>query len=170
MPTKIRLQRFGKKAKAFYHIVIADSRSPRDGRFIEKIGTYNPNTNPATIDMDFNRALEWYQKGAEPTETCRAILSYKGILMKDHLLRGVSKGALTVEQAEAKFEKWLESKSQKIELKISSLSEKKQKEFKARMAAEAKVAANRLTAKQAQQEAAPAEEEAQNTSEETSAE
>src|ERR1700740_2067340 len=107
MPTKIRLQRHGKKTKAFYHIVIADGRAPRDGKFIEKLGTYNPNTNPATINLDFEGALNWLQKGAEPTDTMKAILSYKGVVYKNHLLNGVKKGALTAEQVEAKFAKWM---------------------------------------------------------------
>ena len=106
MPVKIRLQRYGKKAHAFYHIVIADGRAPRDGKFIEKIGTYNPATNPVTIILNNDKALMWLQKGALPTDTCRSILSYKGILYKKHLQGGVTKGALTQEQADAKFEKW----------------------------------------------------------------
>ena len=103
MPTKIRLQRFGKKGQPFYHVVVADSRAPRDGKFIEKIGTYNPRTIPATIDLNLDRALYWLGTGAQPTETTRAILSYKGVLYKNHLLGGVKKGALTQEQADAKF-------------------------------------------------------------------
>ena len=95
MAVKIRLARHGKKGYAFYHIVAADSRAPRDGRFIEKLGTYNPNTNPATIDLDFEKALGWLQKGAQPTDTCRAILSYKGVLYKKHLLGGIAKGAFS---------------------------------------------------------------------------
>ncbi len=122
MPAKIRLQRHGKKGKAFYHIVIADGRAPRDGKFIEKIGTYNPNTNPATIELQFETALKWLKNGAQPTETARAILSYKGVLMKLHLDNGVIKGALTEEQAEAKLVKWLEEKDSKIENKRTSLS------------------------------------------------
>jgi small subunit ribosomal protein S16 len=122
MPAKIRLQRHGKKGKAFYHIVIADGRAPRDGKFIEKIGTYNPNTNPATIELQFETALQWLKNGAQPTETARAILSYKGVLMKLHLDKGVTKGALTEEQAEAKLVKWLEEKNSKIENKRTSLS------------------------------------------------
>jgi small subunit ribosomal protein S16 len=122
MPAKIRLQRHGKKGKAFYHIVIADGRAPRDGKFIEKIGTYNPNTNPATIELQFETALQWLKNGAQPTETARAILSYKGVLMKLHLDKGVVKGALTEEQAEAKLVKWLEEKNSKIENKRTSLT------------------------------------------------
>ena len=108
MATKIRLQRFGKKGKPFYHVVVADSRSPRDGKFIERLGSYNPNTNPATIDINFEKALEWVNSGAQPTDTCRAILSYKGVLYKKHLEGGVKKGALTAEQAEAKFNEWVQ--------------------------------------------------------------
>jgi len=122
MPAKIRLQRHGKKGKAFYHIVIADGRAPRDGKFIEKIGTYNPNTNPATIELQFETALQWLKNGAQPTETARAILSYKGVLMKLHLDKGVIKGAITEEQADAKLVKWLEEKNSKIENKRTSLT------------------------------------------------
>ena len=114
MATKIRLQRHGKKGKPFYHLVIADSRAKRDGRFIEKIGTYNPNTKPASIDINFDSALNWLQKGAIPTDTARAILSYKGVLLKKHLLEGVKKGALTEEQALEKFEIWLKEKEEQI--------------------------------------------------------
>ena len=115
MATKIRLQRHGKKGKAFYHIVAADSRAKRDGRFIEKLGTYNPNTNPATINIDFDRTLNWVKDGAEMTDTARSILSYKGVLYKNHLIKGVLKGALTEEQVEEKFSNWIEEKSKKIE-------------------------------------------------------
>ncbi|MFT7345342.1 MAG: small subunit ribosomal protein S16, partial [Lentimonas sp.] len=121
MATKIRLQRHGKKSRAFYHIVAADSRSPRDGKFIEKLGTYNPNTNPATIELEFDRTLHWVQVGAEMTDTARALLSYKGILFKNHLLKGVEKGALTVEQVEEKFNVWQESKDATIGKKVEKL-------------------------------------------------
>ena len=114
MATKIRLQRHGKKGKAFYHIVAADSRAPRDGRFIEKLGTYNPNTDPAIIEIDFDKTLNWVQVGAEMTDTARAILSYKGILYKNHLINGVKKGALTEAQVEERFDKWLKEKESKI--------------------------------------------------------
>ena len=126
MATKIRLQRFGKKGKPFYHVVVADARAPRDGKFIERIGSYNPNTNPATIEINFEKALDWVNKGAQPTDTCRAILSYKGILYKKHLEGGVKKGALTEEQAEAKFALWLEGKAGKIEGKKDSLTKSKE--------------------------------------------
>ena len=122
MPVKIRLQRHGKKGRPFYHIVIADGRAPRDGKFIEKIGIYNPNTNPATIDINNDRALLWVKNGAQPSDTCRAILSYKGVLFRYHLERGVAKGALTTEQADAKFEKWLAEKDNKIQGKAEKLS------------------------------------------------
>ena len=118
MAVKIRLARHGKKGYAFYHIVAADSRAPRDGKFIEKLGTYNPNTNPATIDLDFGKALDWLQKGAQPTDTCRAILSYKGVMYKKHLLGGVAKGAFSEAEAEARFNKWLEAKAGKIEYRL----------------------------------------------------
>jgi small subunit ribosomal protein S16 len=123
MPTKIRLQRHGKKAYAYFHIVVSDGRAPRDGKFIEKIGTYNPNTNPATIDIDLESAFNWIKQGAQPTDTCRAILSYKGVLMRHHLYRGVQKGALTQEQADAKFAKWMDEKNAKVEGKKSGLSD-----------------------------------------------
>ena len=136
MATKIRLQRHGKKGKPFYHIVIANSRAKRDGRFIEKLGTYNPNTRPAQIEIDFDSALTWLQKGAIPTDTARAILSYKGILLKKHLLDGVKKGALTEEQAESKFKKWIEEKEAKIAQSIKQIDESKQKKEKEKFDAE----------------------------------
>ena len=123
MPVKIRLQRHGKKGAAFYHIVIADGRAPRNGKFIEKIGTYNPNTNPASIELNQDKALTWLKNGAQPTDTTRAILSYKGILYKLHLDKGVDKGALTAEQADTKLAKWLEEKDAKILGKISNLKD-----------------------------------------------
>jgi len=114
MAVKIRLQRHGKRDSAFFHLVVADGRAPRDGKFIEKLGVYNPNSNPATIDINFDSTLNWLMKGAQPTDTCRAILSYKGVMMKKHLLEGVKKGALTEAQVEEKFSKWLDEKSGKI--------------------------------------------------------
>ena len=120
MATKIRLQRHGKKRRPFYHIVIADSRAKRDGKFIEKIGTYNPNTKPASIDLNFDSALSWLQKGAIPTDTARAILSYKGVLLKKHLLDGVKKGAFDENTAEERFNKWINEKEEKINQLISS--------------------------------------------------
>ena len=136
MATRIRLQRHGKKGKAFFHLVAADSRAKRDGRFIEKLGTYNPVANPAVIDINFDNTLAWVQKGAEMSETARAILSYKGVLHKNHLLKGVAKGALTLEQAEAKFTQWLQEKDGKIEGKKDSLSKSASKEKADRMKAE----------------------------------
>jgi small subunit ribosomal protein S16 len=138
MATKIRLQRFGKKGKPFYHVVVADARAPRDGKFIERLGSYNPNTNPATIEINFEKALDWINKGAEPTDTCRALLSYKGILYKKHLEGGVKKGALTAEQADTKFAEWLQGKEGKIEGKKDSLTKSKDEVKKAALAAELK--------------------------------
>jgi small subunit ribosomal protein S16 len=117
MPTKIRLQRRGKKGQAFYHIVIADGRAPRDGKFIERIGIYNPIAKPAEIELEFEKALDWLRKGAQPTDTVKAILAYKGVMYKNHLLKGVAKGAMTLEQADAKFQTWLDEKHLKISSK-----------------------------------------------------
>ena len=136
MPVKIRLQRQGKKASAFFHIVIADGRAPRDGKFIEKIGTYNPTTNPATINLDSDKALAWINNGAQPTDTCRAILSYKGVMYRNHLQGGVTKGALTQEQADAKYAKWLTEKENKVVTKVDKLANAKKDAYKNRMAAE----------------------------------
>ncbi|MDB0010807.1 30S ribosomal protein S16 [Flavobacteriales bacterium] len=127
MATKIRLARHGKKGKPFYHIVIADSRAKRDGRYIERIGSYDPNKNPAIIDINFDRALYWVGVGAQPTDTVRGMLSYRGVLYKNHLLKGIAKGALTEAQADDKYNKWLEEKESKIESKISSLENAEQK-------------------------------------------
>jgi small subunit ribosomal protein S16 len=156
MPVKIRLQRHGKKGQAFFHIVIADGRAPRDGKFIEKIGTYDPKTNPATIHLEFDKAIHWLQKGAQVTDTTKAILSYKGVMYKNHLMKGVAKGALTQEQAEAKFEKWLNEKTGKIESKISKLADAKKDHYKKRMDAEA-AAKESKAAKIAAKNAAAAE-------------
>ena len=122
MPVKIRLQRHGKKGKPYYWIVAADARSKRDGKYLEKLGAYNPNTNPATIELNVDGAVTWLQNGAQPTDTARAILSYKGALLKNHLAGGVRKGALTEEQAEAKFNAWLEDKNSKVGAKSDSLA------------------------------------------------
>jgi ribosomal protein S16 len=169
MAVKIRLSRHGKKGYAFYHIVIADSRSPRDGRFIEKIGTYNPNTNPATINLDVDKALKWLQNGAQPTDTCRAILSYKGVLLKKHLLGGVKKGAFTEEVAEQRFKLWVEGKESQIQEKKNKLLQDKKTGNKARLEEEIKineakaalVAKKRIDAaqKEAEEKAAAAAEE-----------
>ena len=129
MAVKIRLARKGRKKLAFYHIVVADSRSPRDGRYIEKIGSYNPVTNPATIELDFDKALGWLQNGALPTDTCRAILSYKGVLMKKHLLEGVKKGAFDEAEATRRFEEWMKQNEAKIEAKKSDLEKSQDDEL-----------------------------------------
>ena len=138
MATKIRLQRHGKKGKPFYYIVVADARAPRDGRFIERLGSYNPNTNPATIDINFDKTLDWVNNGAQPTDTCRAILSYKGVLYKKHLQGGLKKGALTEEQVETKFQEWLDTKEGKITGKKTGLVSAKDEARKAALVAEAK--------------------------------
>ena len=158
MPVKIRLQRHGKKGKPFYWVVAADSRSKRDGKFLEKIGTYNPNTNPATIDINLDSAVKWLHNGAQPTDTARAILSYKGALLKHHLDGGVAKGALTQEQADAKLNAWLEEKAGKVDAKKQGLTTA-QADAKAKaLAAEKKVNEDRIAAaKQAEAEAAQAE-------------
>lgn len=160
MPVKIRLQRHGKKGKPFYWVVAADSRSKRDGKFLEKLGTYNPNTNPATIDLNLDSAVQWLHNGAQPTDTARAILSYKGALLKHHLDGGVRKGALTQEQADAKLAQWLDEKAGKVDAKKQGLS-KADAEAKAKaLAAEKKVNEDRIAAaKQAEAEAAATEEE-----------
>lgn len=139
MPAKIRLQRRGKKGQPFYHIVIADARAPRDGRFIEKIGTYNPLTRPADIQLDFDRALTWLQDGAQPTDTVRAILGYTGVLYRRHLLRGVEKGAISQEMADMKFASWKEEKLGKIEHKRKEQELKKKQGSKERLEAERQV-------------------------------
>ncbi|WP_421872754.1 30S ribosomal protein S16 [Marinoscillum sp.] len=161
MPVKIRLARRGRKKQAMYDVVVADSRAPRDGRFIEKIGTYNPNTDPAAISLDEEKAFDWVMKGAQPTDTVRAMLSYRGILMKKHLQIGVIKGALTQEQADEKFEAWLKDKEAKIQGKMDQLSKDKASEAKARLEAEKKVASARAEAiaarKKAEEDALAAE-------------
>jgi small subunit ribosomal protein S16 len=157
MATRIRLQRHGKKGKPFFHLVAADSRAKRDGKFIEKLGTYNPTANPAVIDINFDATLAWVQTGAEMSDTARAILSYKGVLYKNHLLNGVKKGALTAEQVEERFNKWLADKSAKIEGKISGLAKNAEKEKADRLAAE--VAANAAKAAEVQAKNTPEVEE-----------
>ena len=139
MPAKIRLARHGRKRKPHYHIVVTDSRAPRDGRYIERLGLYNPNTNPATIDLDFDRALDWLQMGAQPTETCRAILSYKGVLYKNHLLNGVKKGAFSEEEAGKRFESWLSEKESKIQAKKDRVSTEIESDRKKRLEVETKI-------------------------------
>lgn len=154
MPVKIRLRRLGRKGRPFYHIVAADSRAPRDGKFLEKIGTYNPITNPATIELDVDAALKWMANGAQPTDTAKAILSYKGVMYKKHLMRGVAKGAMTIEDAEAKFGEWVAEKEAKIAKQADGLSAKAKK-----------VAADRMKAETAAKEAQAAAIAAANTPE-----
>ena len=125
MPVKIRLQRKGRKKSPFYHIVIADARAPRDGRFIEKIGTYNPMTKPATIDIDRDKAYDWLTKGAQPTDTVRAILRFKGVLYRKHLMRGVKKGALTQEEADKKYQEWIDAKEEKVAARFAKSAEER---------------------------------------------
>ena len=139
MAVKIRLARKGRKKLAYYHIVVADSRSPRDGRYIEKIGKYNPLTNPATIELDFDKALGWLQNGAVPSETCRAILSYKGILIKKHLLDGVKKGAFDEAEATKRFEEWMKQNEARIETKRSGLEKSKDDRLVLMLEAEKKI-------------------------------
>ena len=178
MATKIRLQRNGRKGYAFYSIVIADARAPRDGRFTEKIGTYNPNTNPATVDLNFERALHWVMVGAQPTDTVRNILSREGVYMKKHLLGGVAKGAFDEAQAEAKFNAWKENKQSGLAALKAKEEEAKKAEAKARLEAEKKVNAEKakaLAEKKAAEEAekaaaeAPAEEATETPAEEAPA-
>jgi small subunit ribosomal protein S16 len=157
MPTKIRLQRHGKKRYAYYHVVVADARAPRDGKFIEKLGTYNPNENPARIDISFDRSLHWVKEGAQPTDTVRALLSYKGVMHKDHLDRGVTKGALTQDQADKKFEAWMTEKESKVVGKKDGLAKAADADAKARLAAETEIKnkrASEVLAKQSELAAA----------------
>ncbi len=173
MATKIRLARHGRKGRPFYHVVIADSRAPRDGKFIEKIGTYDPNTDPATIDLKGDRALYWLQVGAQPTDTAKRILSYKGVLLKKHLLEGVKKGAFDEAAAEAKFEAWMKEKEAKVQAKISKLAQEGNSAAKSRLEAEAKVRADKeaeIAKKRAEAEAAKQAEEAEAAAEEAPAE
>ena len=167
MAVKIRLQRHGKKDRAFFHIVVADSRAPRDGAFIEKLGIYNPTTNPATIDINFDSTVQWVLDGAQPSDTCRAILSYKGVMMKKHLQEGVRKGAITQEAADKKFAAWVSEKEGKINAKKDRLAGESKSERKSRLDAEAKakeakaakIAAKAKPAEEKTEEAAPATEE-----------
>ncbi|MCC5945453.1 MAG: 30S ribosomal protein S16 [Bernardetiaceae bacterium] len=139
MAVRIRLSRRGRKKLAIYDVVVADSRAPRDGKFIEKIGTYNPNTVPATIQIEDDRALDWLVKGAQPSTTVRRMLSYKGLMMKKHLQIGVIKGAVTQEQADARFEEWKAQKDAKVQARVEKLGADKEAQAKARLEAEAKV-------------------------------
>lgn len=163
MAVKIRLQRHGRKKRPYYYIVVADARAKRDGKFIERLGSYNPMTNPATIELEVDRALDWLMKGAQPSDTARAILSYKGVMYKKHLQVGVNKGALTQEEADAKYAEWLTQKSDQIQAKRDSLSANADEQTKVRLEREAAVAAKRaeaITAKAAEEAAAAAAEEA----------
>ena len=146
MPVKIRLQRHGKKGKPFYWVVAADARSKRDGRSLEKLGTYDPNTNPATIELDIDTTVKWLQNGAQPTDTARALLSYKGAMLKNHLLVGVRKGALTEEQAEEKFQAWLDEKEAKIVAKETKLAKAENEAKTKALDVEKEVNANRKAA------------------------
>ena len=146
MSVKIRLQRHGKKGKPFYWIVAADSRSKRDGHFLEKLGTYNPNTNPAQIELNVDGAVQWLEKGAQPTDTTRTILSHEGVMLKKHLAGGVKKGALTEEQAEEKFQAWLDEKAGKITAKVDGLEKSKADAKAAILANEVKINEERLAA------------------------
>lgn len=138
MPTRIRLQRKGKKGRPYYHLVVADSRAPRDGKYIERIGAYDPNQNPAFIEIEREKCLDWLQKGAQPSDTCRAILSYTGIVYRNHLLNGVKKGAFSIEEADRRFDAWMNDKNAKVESKRNKLADGKDKAAKDRVAAELK--------------------------------
>ena len=146
MPVKIRLQRHGKKGKPFYWVVVADARAKRDGKFLKKLGTYNPNTNPATITLDVDSSVKWLQNGAQPTETARKILSYKGVLLKHHLLGGLKKGALSEEQVEEKFKAWIAEKDKTTDTKIDALNKAKADE-KIKVLATEKEASDKRVAK-----------------------
>ncbi len=154
MPARIRLQRHGKKNQPFYHIVVADGRAPRDGRFIEKLGTYNPLTNPATIDLNFDRAVEWVKNGAQPSDTVRRILSYKGVLLRHHLQIGVTKGAISQEQADVKFNEWKQAKEAKINSVKSAAESTIRDTRKARLEAEKKANEAKAAAVAAKRQAA----------------
>ena len=159
MPVRIRLQRHGKKGKPFYWVVAADSRSKRDGRYLEKIGTYNPNINPAFVDINMDSALKWLEKGAVPSETARNLLSYLGIMLKHHLNGGIKKGALTQEQADEKFDKWMAEKQQKLEAKVEGISKKEAEIKKKGLEVEKAISDKRITdAASLLAEEAPAEE------------
>lgn len=149
MPTRIRLQRKGKKGRPYYHVVVADSRSPRDGKYIERIGAYDPNQNPAFIEVDRDKAMEWLQNGAQPSDTCRAILSYTGVVYKNHLANGIKKGAFTQEEADRRFDIWLTEKNSKVEAKKSGLAQGKEASNKTRLEAELKKSADMAAAQSA---------------------
>lgn len=156
MAVKIRLQRHGKKGKPIFHIVVADSKARRDGRTIDDLGIYNPVTNPATIELNVDKAVEWLEKGAQPSDTARAILSYKGALLKKHLLGGVKKGAFSLEDAEKKFQEWLEQKGKAVQGKVDGLQNLKDADKQSRLEAERKINEARIAAAQpVEEEVAP---------------
>ena len=158
MPVKIRLQRHGKKGKPFYWVVAADARAKRDGRYLEKIGTYNPNTNPATVNINVDTAIKWLENGAQPTDTARTLLSYRGVMLKHHLNGGVRKGAHTQEEADAKYEAWVTEKEAKIQVKEQGLSKAEADERAKALAAEKEVNEKRIAdAKAVEEEAIAAE-------------
>lgn len=182
MATKIRLQRRGRKGYAYYHVVVADSRAPRDGRCIERLGTYNPNTHPATIDLNFERALHWVMVGAQPTDTANMILKREGVMLKKHLLGGVAKGAFDEATAEAKFEAWKKDKENQLNSQVEKVKADKISEAKKRLEAEVeknkakaeelakKLAEAKLAEQEAQAAEAAAEEAAEATEEQPAAE
>ncbi|MDB9730761.1 30S ribosomal protein S16 [Flavobacteriaceae bacterium] len=157
MPVKIRLQRHGKKGKPFYWIVAADARSKRDGKFLEKLGIYNPNTNPATIDLNIDGAVKWLTNGAQPSDTAKRLLSYKGALLKHHLLGGLRKGALTEEQVAEKFNAWVAEKDAAVAAKVSGLTQEQEVEKAKALAAEKAVNEKRVSDAQALEAEAAAE-------------
>lgn len=159
MPVKIRLSRQGKKGRPYFHIVVADARAPRDGKYIERLGFYNPNTNPATIEVDVDGAVKWLENGAQPTDTARAILSYKGVLYKNHLKKGVKKGAFDEAEAEKRFEAWMKEKQDKIENKVSNLASAQTKAAAERLQAETEKNQARAAAIAAANAPEPVEEE-----------
>ena len=161
MPVRIRLQRHGKKGKPFYWVVAADNRSPRDGRYLEKLGIYNPNTNPATVEINIDNCVKWLENGAQPSDTARTLLSYRGVMLKHHLNGGVRKGAFSAEEAEKKFEAWLQEKEAKIQAKVDGLSNAEAEAKAATLAAEKAVNEKRMAdaaAAEAEEAAAEAEE------------
>ena len=170
MPTKIRLQRHGRKSYAFFHIVVADSRAPRDGKNIEKLGVYNPNTNPATIELDIDGTLKWLENGAQPTDTCRAILSYKGVLYRKHLNGGVKKGAFTQKEADAKFEAWMNEKANKVQDGANAIAKVKDGAKAEAMKAEVAIKEAKAAVIAAKKSALTAEVEAANAAAETAPE
>ncbi len=163
MATKIRLQRQGKKGKPYYHVVVADARSPRDGRYIQRIGSYNPNTNPASIELKHDLAVDWLLKGAEPTDTARAILRYKGATYHAHLIRGVAKGAFSEEEAENRFKTWLDAKENKVQAKEDAVKQGIADQAAAAFTAESEIRAEREKARIAKQNELAGEENAEVT-------